>query len=127
MYPRALELSWACDVLPNAFRPKITPLSWANLADQTGAKSGKTTYLGQMEHSSQQSNGFGFGSGTGVGVSKKGSGGTRRVWAQHEEKVLMDALKDLVVKGQKSDNGFRTGYLTKLEIALRKAFPGTDL
>ncbi|KAL8458290.1 hypothetical protein ACS0TY_035967 [Phlomoides rotata] len=80
-----------------------------------------------MEHSSQQSNGFGFCSGTGVGVSKKGSGGTRRVWAQREEKVLMDALKDLVVKGQKSDNGFRTGYLTKLEIALRKAFPGTDL
>ncbi|KAL8553359.1 hypothetical protein ACS0TY_001873 [Phlomoides rotata] len=73
----------------------------------------------------KQSNGFG--SGTGVGGSKKGSGGTRRVWAQREEKVLMDALKDLVVKGQKSDNGFRTGYLTKLEIALRKAFPGTDL
>ncbi|KAL8492819.1 hypothetical protein ACS0TY_024133 [Phlomoides rotata] len=84
-------------------------------------------FKGQMEQSSQQSNGFGFGSGSGVGVSKKGSGGTRRIWAQREEKVLMDALKDLVAKGQKFDNGFRTGYLTKLEIALRKAFLGTNL
>ncbi|KAL8519674.1 hypothetical protein ACS0TY_010563 [Phlomoides rotata] len=44
-----------------------------------------------------------------------------------EEKVLLAALKDLVAKGQKTDNGFRTGYLNKLEDALRKAFPGCDL
>ncbi|KAL8489186.1 hypothetical protein ACS0TY_025182 [Phlomoides rotata] len=76
-----------------------------------------------MEMSSQQSNSFGIG----AGVSKKGSGGTRRVWSQREEKVLITALKDLVAKGQKMDNGFRTDYLSKLEDALRKAFTGTDL
>ncbi|KAL8480151.1 hypothetical protein ACS0TY_026903 [Phlomoides rotata] len=31
------------------------------------------------------------------------------------------------VEGQKTDNGFRTGYLNKLEDELRKAFPSTDL
>ncbi|KAL8493625.1 hypothetical protein ACS0TY_024709 [Phlomoides rotata] len=76
-----------------------------------------------MEMSSQQSNSFGIG----AGVSKKWSGGTRRVWSQREEKVLITALKDLVAKGQKMDNGFRTDYLSKLEDALRKAFTGTDL
>ncbi|KAL8491675.1 hypothetical protein ACS0TY_023319 [Phlomoides rotata] len=57
----------------------------------------------------------------------KTSGNTRRVWTTREEKVLLAALKDLVAKGQKIDNGFRTGYLNKLEDALRKAFPGCDL
>ncbi|KAL8487233.1 hypothetical protein ACS0TY_023778 [Phlomoides rotata] len=55
------------------------------------------------------------------------SGNTRRAWTTREEKVLLAALKDLVAKGQKIDNGFRTGYLNKLEDALRKAFPGCDL
>ncbi|KAL8498274.1 hypothetical protein ACS0TY_021556 [Phlomoides rotata] len=52
------------------------------------------------------------------GVSKKGSDNTCRAWSQHEEKVFIVALKDLVAKGQKADNGFRTGYLNKLEDAL---------
>ncbi|KAL8534717.1 hypothetical protein ACS0TY_010668 [Phlomoides rotata] len=41
--------------------------------------------------------------------------------------IVSYKLKDLVAKGQKTDNGFRTGYLNKLEDALRKAFPGCDL
>ncbi|KAL8461946.1 hypothetical protein ACS0TY_033145 [Phlomoides rotata] len=76
-----------------------------------------------MDFSSQQSNGFG----NGVGSSRKTIGNTRRVWTTRGEKVLLAALKDLVAKGQKIDNEFRTGYLNKLEDALRKAFPGCDL
>ncbi|XP_057778869.1 uncharacterized protein LOC130997546 [Salvia miltiorrhiza] len=39
----------------------------------------------------------------------------------------MAALKELVAQGWKSDNGFRAGYLNKLEDAMRAAYPGTDL
>ncbi|XP_057770778.1 uncharacterized protein LOC131020551 [Salvia miltiorrhiza] len=39
----------------------------------------------------------------------------------------MASLKELVVQGWKSDNGFRAGYLTKLEEAMKAAFPETDL
>ncbi|KAL8502641.1 hypothetical protein ACS0TY_021681 [Phlomoides rotata] len=65
--------------------------------------------------------------GNGFESTRKPSGNIRRIWIRREEKVLLAALKDLVAKGQKTDNGFRTGYLNKLEDALRKAFPGCDL
>ncbi|KAL8488703.1 hypothetical protein ACS0TY_024842 [Phlomoides rotata] len=63
----------------------------------------------------------------GKGNAKKTNCGLRRMWTTREERVLINALKDLVLKGQKTDNGFRTGYLMKLETALRVAFPTTDL
>ena len=52
---------------------------------------------------------------------------TRRSWSTREEEVLLAALKDFVANGWKSDNGFRAGYLNKLEEAMRKEFPTTDL
>ncbi|KAL8485671.1 hypothetical protein ACS0TY_027815 [Phlomoides rotata] len=52
---------------------------------------------------------------------------TRRVWSYAEECELMLALNDLVLRGHKCDNGFRSGYLTLLENALVVKFPGTDL
>ncbi|KAH6807171.1 hypothetical protein C2S51_028279 [Perilla frutescens var. frutescens] len=52
---------------------------------------------------------------------------TRRSWSTKEEEVLLAALKELVVQGWKSDNGFRAGYLYKLEEAMKKEFPSTDL
>lgn len=59
----------------------------------------------------------------GRGVAKK-TNNTRRIWTKNEEKVLMVALKELVNNGWKSDNGFRTGYLFKLEDAkLEDAIP----
>lgn len=61
------------------------------------------------------------------GANKKTSAGSRRSWTNREEAVLIMALKDLVSNGWKSDNGFRTGYLNKLEESLKKAFPNTDL
>ncbi|KAL8491798.1 hypothetical protein ACS0TY_023411 [Phlomoides rotata] len=39
----------------------------------------------------------------------------------------MCALKDLVVKGNKCDNGFKNGYLLLLENSLAIKFSGTDL
>ena len=36
-------------------------------------------------------------------------------------------LADLVARGWKSDNGFRTGYLGMIEDAIRKEFPNTDI
>ncbi|XP_057793630.1 uncharacterized protein LOC131010224 [Salvia miltiorrhiza] len=52
---------------------------------------------------------------------------TRRSWSTREEEVLLAAMKELVVQGWKSDNGFRAGYLGKLEESVKKVFPGTDL
>ncbi|KAL8547229.1 hypothetical protein ACS0TY_006808 [Phlomoides rotata] len=40
---------------------------------------------------------------------------------------LVNALKELVIKGNKCDNGFRTGYLMLLENMLANKFPGTNL
>lgn len=52
---------------------------------------------------------------------------TRRNWSQKEEEILLAAVRELVVHGWKSDNGFRAGYLLKLEEAMKKEFPQTDL
>ncbi|XP_057769415.1 uncharacterized protein LOC130989428 [Salvia miltiorrhiza] len=52
---------------------------------------------------------------------------TRRSWTPREEDVLLAALKELVVQGWKSDNGFRAGYLGKLEEAVKSRFPNSNL
>ncbi|XP_057766301.1 uncharacterized protein LOC130986786 [Salvia miltiorrhiza] len=52
---------------------------------------------------------------------------TRRSWTIKEEETLIHELKELVAQGWKSDNGFRAGYLNKLELAMKNVFPGTDL
>ncbi|KAL8535037.1 hypothetical protein ACS0TY_010891 [Phlomoides rotata] len=52
---------------------------------------------------------------------------TQRVWTFAEECELMCALKDLVVKGNKCDNGFTSSYLLLFENSLAIKFPGTDL
>ncbi|KAL1547695.1 hypothetical protein AAHA92_16018 [Salvia divinorum] len=51
----------------------------------------------------------------------------RRVWSRREEEILMSTLKDLVALGWKSDNGFQSGYLGKVEEALQREFPSSDL
>ncbi|KAL8530471.1 hypothetical protein ACS0TY_007493 [Phlomoides rotata] len=60
-------------------------------------------------------------------VRKRDVPTNRRVWTYAEELELVGALKDLVVKGQKCDNGFKSGYLLLLENALSVKFPGTNL
>ncbi|XP_057798151.1 uncharacterized protein LOC131014254 [Salvia miltiorrhiza] len=52
---------------------------------------------------------------------------TRRSWTSREEEMLLASLKELVAQGWKADNGFRAGYLLKLEEAMRKEFIGTDI
>ncbi|KAG6414251.1 hypothetical protein SASPL_126969 [Salvia splendens] len=52
---------------------------------------------------------------------------TRQCWADREERYLLATLKELVSHGWKSDNGFRGGYLFKLEEAMRREFPTCGL
>ena len=49
------------------------------------------------------------------------------MWTTREEDVLVSALIELAATGWKSDNGFRAGYLGRIEQRLRQAFPNTDL
>ncbi|KAG8387484.1 hypothetical protein BUALT_Bualt02G0026000 [Buddleja alternifolia] len=53
--------------------------------------------------------------------------GSRRCWTFGEEKALAKALKDLLVRGYKADNGFKSGYQNLLEKAMVQAFPGTSI
>ncbi|KAL8513658.1 hypothetical protein ACS0TY_012955 [Phlomoides rotata] len=63
-----------------------------------------------------------------LGNKKSKKGGVRRSWRPHEEAILMEQLKDLVSSGNwKTDNGFRPGYLQKLEEKMRDAIHGTDI
>ncbi|XP_042031652.1 uncharacterized protein LOC121778376 [Salvia splendens] len=52
---------------------------------------------------------------------------SRRMWTTREEDILASSLIELVAKGWKSDNGFRAGYLGRIEQRLREAFPNTDI
>ncbi|KAG8390739.1 hypothetical protein BUALT_Bualt01G0114900 [Buddleja alternifolia] len=62
------------------------------------------------------------------GVTNLGNGkSTRRCWTPDEEKVLANALRDLLVRGYKADNGFKSGYQMLLEQAMVQAFPGTNI
>ncbi|KAL8493715.1 hypothetical protein ACS0TY_024772 [Phlomoides rotata] len=63
----------------------------------------------------------------GIQGKKRVGSNTRRVWTFAEECELMHGLKVLVVKGNKCDNGFRSGYLLILENWLTAKFLGTDL
>ncbi|KAL8470640.1 hypothetical protein ACS0TY_033265 [Phlomoides rotata] len=51
---------------------------------------------------------------------------SRCVWTYVEEMELVNALKELVLKGNKCDNGFKTGYLLLLENMLANKFPGLN-
>lgn len=64
---------------------------------------------------------------SGVSRRMKKTDRNRRSWTDREEAVLIASLRELIAQGFKSDNGFRAGYLTKLEEALKKEFPSTDL
>ncbi|KAG6433344.1 hypothetical protein SASPL_104954 [Salvia splendens] len=44
-----------------------------------------------------------------------------------EEDILTATLLELTATGWKSDNGFRAGYLSKIEDSLCAEFPSTDL
>ncbi|KAH6783242.1 hypothetical protein C2S52_008201 [Perilla frutescens var. hirtella] len=52
---------------------------------------------------------------------------TRRTWTLREEHKLIIALKEVVARGWKCDNGFRTSYLGVLEQLMQQAIPGNDL
>ncbi|GER39302.1 UvrABC system protein A [Striga asiatica] len=52
---------------------------------------------------------------------------TRWVWTFDEERALVSGLKDLVARGWKCDNGFRSGYTTVLEQHIRQLCPGSNI
>ncbi|KAG6403936.1 hypothetical protein SASPL_136170 [Salvia splendens] len=52
---------------------------------------------------------------------------TRRMWTPREEEIMAVTLLELVARGWKSDNGFRAGYLTKIEDSIRAEFPDSDI
>ncbi|KAG6403671.1 hypothetical protein SASPL_135899 [Salvia splendens] len=70
-----------------------------------------------------------FGAGSSDMVPNKGviAAGARRCWTESEETILMSAMKELAATGWKSDNGFRSGYLTRALEALKREFPKTDI
>ncbi|KAL8553901.1 hypothetical protein ACS0TY_002244 [Phlomoides rotata] len=58
---------------------------------------------------------------------RKATSTMHRVWTYMEEKELVSALKELVLKGYKCDNGFKSGYLLLLENMIARVFTGCDL
>ncbi|XP_075504372.1 uncharacterized protein LOC142541796 [Primulina tabacum] len=64
---------------------------------------------------------------TSVNSKGKKTDKLRRTWTAPEEEVLIVALKDIISKGYKTENGFRNGYLPLLESALQNAFKDSDL
>ncbi|KAL8530466.1 hypothetical protein ACS0TY_007490 [Phlomoides rotata] len=62
------------------------------------------------------------------GLSKKGkkTDRNRRAWTLVEEIVFIGLMKDLVANGWKMENGFKPGYLLKLEAGMLKSLSGTD-
>ncbi|XP_057784517.1 uncharacterized protein LOC131001901 [Salvia miltiorrhiza] len=52
---------------------------------------------------------------------------TRRCWSLKEEEILLASLKEIVAQGWRYGNGFKPGYLKRLEEAMKKKFPTTDL
>ncbi|GER45709.1 aspartate carbamoyltransferase [Striga asiatica] len=60
------------------------------------------------------------------GCNSQGNG-QRRVWTRDEESALIQGLRDLVSRGWKCDNGFRSGYTNILEQHMAQCFPGTNI
>ncbi|KAL8460917.1 hypothetical protein ACS0TY_032423 [Phlomoides rotata] len=63
-----------------------------------------------------------------MGPQKVRKNGGPRSWKPYEELILMGHLKELVASANwKTENGFRPGYLQKVEEKIRISLPGTDL
>ncbi|KAL8465448.1 hypothetical protein ACS0TY_034811 [Phlomoides rotata] len=64
-----------------------------------------------------------------LGLKKNGKKTDRNchAWTPMEELVLVGLMKDLVTNGWKSKNGFKRGYLQKLEKGMMRKLPGTDI
>ncbi|KNA07598.1 hypothetical protein SOVF_170380, partial [Spinacia oleracea] len=61
-------------------------------------------------------------------ASGGGRGKNKRFWTVGEDKVLVAALSELAVDPHwKCDNGFRSGYMVRLEEVIGKALPGCGL
>ncbi|KAL8463577.1 hypothetical protein ACS0TY_034289 [Phlomoides rotata] len=52
---------------------------------------------------------------------------SRRLWTPVEELVLVDLMKDLMAKQWRTKNGFKPGYLLKLESEMIRTLTGTNI
>ncbi|XP_030468566.2 uncharacterized protein LOC115687223 [Syzygium oleosum] len=57
----------------------------------------------------------------------RGTKRDRRVWTIDEENALLDGLEELVARGMKADNGFKSGYMIMLEKWVQEKFPGSGI
>ncbi|KAL1536295.1 hypothetical protein AAHA92_28970 [Salvia divinorum] len=65
---------------------------------------------------------------SGLGSGSGGEGDrTRRSWSAREKEILLWSMKDLVAHGWKSDNGFRSRYLTWAAVVLKWEFPNSRI
>lgn len=61
-------------------------------------------------------------------ASANGRGRNKRFWTTDEDKVLVSALSELATDPHwKCENGFRNGYMVRLEEVIGKALPGCGL
>ncbi|KAG8390918.1 hypothetical protein BUALT_Bualt01G0133500 [Buddleja alternifolia] len=90
-------------------------------ADDQITDDNDVAFIDQVEPSQQMNRARG---GIALGPASKNRG---RCWTVYEEKALAEAMKDLVVREYKADNGFKSGYQNLLEQAMMQAFLGTTL
>ncbi|KAL8513546.1 hypothetical protein ACS0TY_012862 [Phlomoides rotata] len=63
-----------------------------------------------------------------LSTQKGKTAGSRRTWRPNEEALLIEQLKELISTGiWKAENGFRPGYLQKLEEKMRMNIHRTDI
>ncbi|CAA0837915.1 Unknown protein, partial [Striga hermonthica] len=62
------------------------------------------------------------------GTGKEGGATSKRcVWTSAEENALVNALKDILTEGWKTENGFITGYTFQLEKKMKTYLPGCEI
>lgn len=57
----------------------------------------------------------------------RGTKRDRRIWTIDEENALLDGLEELVTRGMKADNGFKSGYMVMLEKWFEEKFPHSGI
>ncbi|KAL8484743.1 hypothetical protein ACS0TY_027155 [Phlomoides rotata] len=60
-------------------------------------------------------------------AAEKSGTSKRRIWSTHEEATLILCMREIIERGWKVDNGFRTGYQKVALKALKQKIPTTDL
>ncbi|KAL3727352.1 hypothetical protein ACJRO7_032135 [Eucalyptus globulus] len=57
----------------------------------------------------------------------RGTKSDQRIWTIDEENALLDGLEELVMRGMKANNGFKSGYMVMLEKWFEEKFPCSSI